>query len=221
MNQAGAIFAGISAAMSVAGVAATYTRGDTAIDLTALPGAKAPQRALDGVGSVQMCDASYILQTASLGEFELPREGDRFTVDQGGRLQVFELQELTSGAQAWSYLPGNEFVRLLLTLVSDADGDAVDHDSTPGAPSENTGTGLKWRREVTVTNTTSLTLSGVTLQTGDVLELVIDHDDNQRTLTFFSGIDFAFTAPSTIALTNLPVAIGDDLIITNFGKSRV
>lgn len=134
MNQTGAIYAGIIAAMGVAGVAATYRRGDVSVELTALPGRSGQSNGGREMAPIQLADADYIVQTSALDELGLPVEGDRLTVDIGGRLQVLSLQQIPTGERAWSYLPGNEFVRLHLTYVSDEVGSEVDHETTPSTP---------------------------------------------------------------------------------------
>lgn len=219
MHLTGEVYAGIQAAMGVAGVSATYVRGEDSVDVTVLPGSRGQSRGGRDTAPIQLADESFILQLSELGELGLPTEGDQLTVDQGGRLIVLSLQQIPTGERAWDYLYGKEFARLHMTYFSDDVGDEVDHDANPALPSTIVR-GLKWQRQITVTNLTAMTLSNVTLASGDLLEIVIDHDGTQRTLTYHSGIDFEFTAPSTISLTQLPVALGDILIVKNLGTPR-
>jgi len=134
MNLSGAIFAGVKAALSVAGVAATYAREDVSLELTALPGRNGQTATGREMARVQLGDADFIIRTADLGELGLPLDGDRLTVDSGGRLQVLSLQQLPGGERAWDYLPGNEFLRLHLTYVSDDVGQPVSHPAPVPTP---------------------------------------------------------------------------------------
>lgn len=56
------------------------------------------------------------------------------------------------------------------------------------------------------------------ISAGDVIQVYIDHDENQRTIPFISGIDFPLVTPSSIDISDLPVRVGDTLVITNFGQ---
>ena len=59
---------------------------------------------------------------------------------------------------------------------------------------------------------------GLDVAAGDVIQVYIDHDGNQRTIPFISGIDFPLVPPSSINISDLPVRVGDTLVITNFGQ---
>lgn len=213
---------GLQAAFAVAGIAATYRRDDVAIELAALTGGVKRELAWGPTDlTVQHSDTDFIVSAAALDDLVPPTAGDRLDIDIGGRAQTFELTYQDGGQANWRYLPGNEFIRLTLTRITDDVGEPVDQETPEPLPELTVIHGLKWRiDDYTVTTLGIVNLTKL-ISAGDVLQLVVDHAPDERTLTFHSGVDFSLHPPSSINLSTLPISVGDVLIITNLGKPRI
>lgn len=79
---------------------------------------------------------------------------------------------------------------------------------------------MAWRHAHTYTSGATITLpSHLEVKTGDVVRISVVHGE-QQTIDYIGGVDFTFTAPSTITVSGLELTSGDVVHIFNLSKTK-
>lgn len=195
------------------GRAATYRVGDTDYEITAIEHKPRTDAIGPNATAFGVARRFFLLPFAQLpGK---PTEGNRLRIDAGGRLQTFQLTTPEDGSPLWDWMPGNEWVRASAELIADATGE-TEATEGPTQPRTILRT-VRWNLLHTVATGTIETLAK-SFDASDSLQIIVDIGAHERTLPAFNiADDFALLPPNRLDLSALSVAVGDRLIITNFG----
>jgi len=79
---------------------------------------------------------------------------------------------------------------------------------------------MAWHYTFTYASGSTVTLPDTyPLRAGDVLRLTIVHGSEQ-TIDYIGGVDFTFTAPSTVTVSSLPLSAGDSIHVFNLSRNQ-